>query len=150
MDGLGAAPSVRRLLLDTNVVSELTRDAPDPNVSVFISSQSDLWLASVVVYEMEYGMLLLPAGRRRDNVALANLRILTAFRDRVLSLDRIGAEWAGRFRAQAQRRGHLLSVNDALIAGTAMAHNLALVTRNVRDFAGLDIEIINPWEYETS
>lgn len=150
MGGLEAAQSVRRLLLDTNVVSELTRDAPDPNVSVFISSQSDLWLASVVVYEMEYGMLLLPAGRRRDNVALANSRILTAFRDRVLPLDRIGAEWAGSFRAQAQRRGRPLSVNDALIAGTAMAHNLALVTRDVRDFAGLDIEIINPWEYETS
>jgi len=147
---MGTASSVSGLLLDTNVVSELTREAPDPAVSAFISSQSDLFLASVVVYEMEYGLLLLPDGRRRDNVALANSRILTAFRDRVLPLDRIGAEWAGRFRAQAQRRGRPLSVNDALIAGTAKAHALPLVTRDVNDFAGLDIEIINPWEYEAN
>lgn len=143
---MGTASSVSRLLLDTNVVSELTREAPDPAVSAFISSQSDLWLASVVVYEMEYGLLLLPAGRRRDNVALANSRVLAAFRDRILPLDRAGAEWAARFRAQTRRRGHELSVNDAFIAGTAMANDLTVVTRDVSDFAGLDIKIINPWE----
>lgn len=139
-----------RLLLDTNVVSELTREAPDPAVSAFISSQSDLWLASVVVYEMEHGLLLLPAGRRRDSVALANSRVLAAFRDRILPLDRTGAEWAARFRAQTRRRGHELSVNDAFIAGTAMANDLTVVTRDVSDFAGLDVKIINPWDQGAS
>lgn len=139
-----------RLLLDSNVVSELTRVAPDPTVSAFISSQSDLWLASVVVYEMEYGLLLLPAGRRRDNVALANSRVLTAFRDRIVPLDRSGAAWAARFRTQTRRQGRELSVNDAFIAGTAMSNDLSVVTRNVHDFEELGVDIINPWEYETA
>lgn len=138
-----------RLLLDTNVVSELTRVAPDPTVSAFISSQSDLWLASVVVYEMEYGLLLLPTGRRRDNVARANSRVLTAFRDRIVPLDRAGAEWAARFRAQTRRQGRELSANDAFIAGTAMANDLSVVTRNVHDFEDLAVDVVNPWEYET-
>ena len=91
--------------------------------------------------------MLLPPGRRRDEVALANARILTSFRDRILPLDRTGAEWAARFRVQARRRGLELSVSDALIAGTAMANELTLVTRNVRHFEELGAEIINPWEY---
>ena len=135
-----------RILLDTNVVSELTRYVPDPQVSAFIAEQDELWLASVVVYELEFGLQLVPEGRRRDDLSLAHTRIMTAFRERILPLNRLGAEWAARFRVQSQQQGRPLGLADALIAGTAMANDLALVTRNVRDFEGLGIDIINPWE----
>jgi predicted nucleic acid-binding protein len=141
---------VNRLLLDTNVVSELTNDPQDPNVIAFISQQTDMWIASLVVHEISFGILLLSPGRRRDDSSLANARILTAFRDRILLLDRSAAVWAARFRVQARRLGQPLALADALIAGTAKANDLTVVTRNVRDFTGLDIEIINPWEHETS
>ena len=134
------------LLLDTNVVSELTRPDPNPNVSVFVSRRDDLWLAAMVVYEIEVGVNLLPQGRRRDRLALANKLILSAFRRRILPLERVGAEWAAKLRADARRRGQPLSLSDALIAGTAMASDLTLVTRNVKDFDGLGLDLVNPWE----
>lgn len=137
-------------LLDTNVVSELTVPAPHPNVTAFFAVQDDLWLASVVVYELEFGLHLVPPGRRHDRLSLANSRIMAAFGDRVLPLSRSAAEWAARFRADTRRQGRALKLADALIAGTAMANDLPVVTRDVRDFSGLGVEVINPWEYETT
>ncbi|MDE2742275.1 MAG: hypothetical protein OXI58_11860, partial [Gemmatimonadota bacterium] len=61
-------------------------------------------------------------------------------------LERTGAERAAQFRAQAHRSGRVLDLGDALIAGTAKVHGLSVATRNVGDFAGLDVDVINPWE----
>ena len=66
--------------------------------------------------------------------------------NRVLPLERMGAEWAAHFRAQAHRAGRVLDLGDALIAGTAKTHNLALATRNVADFEKLDLAVFDPWE----
>ena len=67
-------------------------------------------------------------------------------RDRILPLDRTGAEWVAQFRVQAQHSGLTLNLGDALIAGTAKAHDLAVATRNVRDFEGLGVDVVNPWD----
>ena len=72
--------------------------------------------------------------------------ILAAYEDRILSLSRDEAEQAATFRVQARHSGRTLDLGDALIAGTAKVHGLSLATRNVRDFRGLDIDIVNPWE----
>ena len=135
-------------LLDTNVISELTRDDPDSRVARFLNDEGDLWLSSVVVYEMEYGLATLPQGRRAARLRALQANILAAFAGRLLSLDQSGARWAAEFRAQARRAGRTVDVGDALIAGTAKAHNLAIATRNVRDFQGMDIGIVNPWDYQ--
>ncbi len=137
-------------LLDTNVISELTRPAPHPSVTAFFVTQDDLWLASVVVYELEFGVNLVPSGRRRDRLLLAHSRIMSVLGERVLPLSRSAAEWAARLRADARRRGRALKLADALIAGTAIANTLPVVTRDVQDFSGLGVEIINPWDYETT
>lgn len=135
------------LLLDTNVISELTRDDPDSRVVRFLDDEGDLWLSSVVVYEMEYGLATLPQGRRLARLRALQADILAAFGDRLLTLDQAGAHWAAELRAQARRVGRTVDVGDALIAGTAKAHGLAIATRNIRDFEGMDIAIVNPWDY---
>ena len=134
-------------LLDTNVISELTTDEPDSRVVRFLDDEGDLWLSSVVVYEMEYGFATLPQGRRAARLRALQANILAAFAGRLLSLNQSGARWAAELRAQAGHVGRTVDVGDALIAGTAKAHGLALATRNIRDFQGMDVHLVNPWDY---
>ena len=133
-------------LLDTNVVSETTKDHPDPLVIDFLSRQTDLWLSSLVIHELEFGLQLAPQGRRRERLTASLARFLADYTDRILSLDRESAEWSARFRAAAVSSGRSPELIDLLIAGTAQTHGLAIATRNVRDFSGLGIDIVNPWE----
>lgn len=134
-------------LLDTNVISELTRDEPDSRVVRFLDDEDDLWLSSVVVFEMEYGLATHPQGQRLETLRALHADVLAAFSDRLLSLDQSGARWAAELRANARHAGRAVDVGDALIAGTAKAHGLAIATRNVRDFEGMDIDVVNPWDY---
>ena len=133
-------------LIDTNVVSELTKASPDSGVIAFLSEQDDLWLASAVLHELEFGLQSLPQGRRRDALRQVLSDFITEFDDRILPLERIEAEWAARLRAEAHLSGRVLHLGDALIAGTAKAHGLSVATRNVKDFDGLDVNVANPWQ----
>ncbi len=137
-------------LLDTNVVSELTRNVPHPDVVAFLSNRSDLWLSSIVIHELEYGLQLLPYGQRRRRVYAMKARIVSGYSNRILALDRRAAEWAARFRAQARRAGRVVDVGDALMAGIARSNDLAVATRNVADFEHLDLEVTNPWNWSAS
>ena len=91
-------------------------------------------------------MQLLPQGQRRDVLRAALAGIITEYQDHILPVDRVGAEWAAAFRTQAHRGGRVLDLGDALVAGTARVHELSVATRNVADFIGLDVDVINPWE----
>ena len=133
-------------LLDTNVVSELTKDVSDSRVVAFLAIQDDLWLSTIVLHELEFGLHLLPLGRRRDRISAALAAFVVEYEDRVLPVGRQEAEQAAALRAQARRSGRVLHVSDALIAGTAKAHGLVVATRNVADFDGLEVDITNPWE----
>ena len=132
-------------LLDTNVLSELARDAPDSRVVAFLSEQEDVWLSSILIHEVEFGLRLLPLGARRSRLSEMLSAIFEGYDDRVLPLDRAGAEWSAEFRAQARRAGRPIDLGDALVAGVAKAHGLTLATRNTADFARLDLETTNPW-----
>lgn len=133
-------------LLDTNVVSELTKNVPDSQVIAFLAAQNDLWLSIIVLHELDFGLNLLPLGRRRDRISVALEAFVTEYDDRILPVDRPEAEHAASLRAQARRSGRVLHLGDALIAGTARTHNLAVATRNVADFDGLDVDVTNPWK----
>ena len=135
-------------LLDTNVVSETMRSVPDARVVTFLAEHDDLWLSSIVVHELEYGVRRLAQGRRRSGLEADLRRLTTEYEDRILPLDRVGAEWAARCRVLAQRSGHELDLGDALIAGTAKAHDLTVATRNIADFQRVGVELVNPWEAE--
>lgn len=133
-------------LLDTNVISELARNVPAPPVVAFLSKHQDLWTSTIVLHELEFGLRLLPLGQPRDRLRATLSEFITGYEDRVLPLERMGTEWAAHFRAQAHRAGRVLDLGDALIAGTAKAHDLALATRNVADFGNLDLDVVNPWK----
>ena len=135
-------------LLDTNVLSELTREVPHPGVIAFLAEQEDLWLPSLVVHELEYGIQLLPQGRRRDHLQALLTSIISTYADRILALDRPAAESAARLRAQARRMGRPLDLGDALIAGIAQSNVLTIASRNVRDFDYVDVTVISPWEVQ--
>ena len=133
-------------LLDTNVISELTKSVPDPGVISFVAAEDDLWLSSVVIHEMEYGLQLLPSGQRRNQLYGIRDRIVATYQDRILVVDQASAKWAARFRAEARRSGRVIGLGDALIAGTAKRNSLTVATRNVADFEHLDVAVRNPWE----
>lgn len=138
---------MREFLLDTNVISELTKDAPARRVIEFLSTdQYEFWISSVVIHELEYGLELLPQGRRRSDLQDLLWGFVAEHRGRIVPLDQTGAEWAARFRARAHRTGRVLELGDALIAGTAKSRTLAVATRNVVDFSELELEVVNPWE----
>ena len=132
-------------LLDTNVVSETTRSRPNPSVIAFLDQSPDLWLASLVVHELEFGLRMMPAGRRRERLRMGVSRFLESYSDRVLPVNEAAATWAARLRADAVMSGRPPDLIDMLIAGTAKANGLAIATRNVRDFEGLGVEVVNPW-----
>ena len=132
-------------LLDTNVISELTRDIPDLRVVDFLAERDDVWVSSVLIHEVEYGVRLLPQGIRRNRLSTMQAAILSAYAHRVLPLDRAGAEWAAEFRVNARRSGQSVDMVDALIAGIARANALTVATRNVADFQPFNVEVISPW-----
>ena len=133
-------------LLDANVVSELTRDTPEPQVIEFLAGHTDLWFSTIVLHELEFGLQLLPEGRRREDLRAMLADFMERYANRILPIAYEEGQWAAKFRADARRCGRVLHLGDALIAGTARAHDLAIATRNVGDFSGLDVATVNPWE----
>ena len=133
-------------LLDTNVISELTREVPEPKVLEFLAGRDELWLSSILIHEIEFGIKLLPQGIRRSRLSRMQAGIFAAYANRILTLDRAGAEWAAEFRAGARRTGHPVDLGDALIAGIAKANDLVVATRNSADFRHLGVEVFNPWD----
>lgn len=132
-------------LLDTNVISELTRDIPDPQVVDFLAERDDVWVSSILIHEVEYGVRLLPQGTRRNWLSAMQAAILSEYAHRVLPLDRAGAEWAAEFRATARRAGRVVDMGDALVAGIAKANALTVATRNLAHFRPLKVEVFSPW-----
>jgi toxin FitB len=136
-------------LLDTNVLSELMRPAPDPRVQRWADRLPHyaFCIAAVVAAELRFGVELLPAGERRRRTSHAVDRLLRdVLGGRVLPFDvRIERRHAA-FRAARQRAGRPVSVQDAMIVATAAAHGVdAIITRNVADFEGCGLPLVDPW-----
>lgn len=134
-------------LLDTCVVSELSRPRPDSGVVAWMSEAdaASLHLSAITIGEVRRGMLRLPAGKRRTSLSDWSERLRRSFAGRVLPIDEsVALRWA-EIAARAERSGRTGSFADGLIAATALDHGLTLVTRNVTDFEPFGISLLNPW-----
>ena len=133
-----------RFLVDANVLSEPTRPVPDPRVLAWLRvHESELAVNPVILGELEYGILLLPPGRRRKRLEQwfsEGMRRL-----RVVDLDAATASVWARLLAALKRRGQAMPVKDSLIAATALAHGLVVATRNVTDFRHAGVEVCDPF-----
>lgn len=135
------------IVLDTNVLSEFMRPQPEERVVAWLDScpDRDLWTTSVVLGEIAAGIALLPLGSRRNGLADALDTMREMFADRILPFDAVAALEYGAVIARRSRMGRPIAIADAQIAATVIANGGALATRNVADFAGLDLETIDPW-----
>ena len=137
------------ILLDTNVVSEVMRPIPSQQVLDWFDRQfaADLYLPAIVEAELRFGILLLPQGRRRDGLAHALERMIAEdFAGRILAFDSRAARSYAAIAARRRQAGRAVKEADCQIATIATSTGAALVSRNVKDFAGAGIEIRNPWE----
>jgi toxin FitB len=137
------------ILLDTNVLSELMRaEATDPAVAAWIQAQppDDLFTASICEAEIRYGLARLPGGHRRTQLEAAFSALLAqGFVSQVIAFDSTCAAGYATIRAQRETIGRPISQQDALIAGTALAHGAAVATRNTADFSDCGLAVIDPW-----
>ena len=136
------------MLLDTNVVSELMRPAPEAAVLSWLNRQASdtLWLNSVVVSELLYGIARLPDGKRRAQMAQTVQAMLDEdFSGRVLPFDLDAAVVYADLVAMRERQGLAIDIADAQIAAICLAHGATLATRNIKHFDGLGLTLINPW-----
>ncbi len=133
-------------LLDTNVISELVKPAPNKNVVKFLSTMDSAWLSIISLHELTYGLRLLPEGKRLVELDEKLQQLLSEYSDWIIPVNQAEANQAALFRVQAKNQGRVIHLADALIAGTAKVHDLSVVTRNVDDFLGIDVEVVNPWD----
>jgi len=135
-------------LLDTNVPSELTRPKPEPQVEKWLDDADDaqLFFSAVSIGEVFKGLTILPQSKRRLELQRwIDETLRPWFGTRILPVSESIAERWGVLAGQRQLKGRPLKVADGLIAATALEHDLTIVTRNVRDFAGLGVSVFNPW-----
>lgn len=137
------------ILLDTNIVSELMRPAPEPKVLEWLDAQpaEDVWISAVTVGEIRLGIALLPDGKRKQRLTgLAETMVEEDFSERCLPYDVLAAANYAAIVAIRTRRGRPISVEDAQIAAIARSGGLTLATRNTKDFSDIDeLPLVNPW-----
>ncbi|ABV95920.1 plasmid stabilization protein, PilT domain protein (plasmid) [Dinoroseobacter shibae DFL 12 = DSM 16493] len=136
------------IILDTNVVSELMRPAPSEAVLAWFrdTPPEPLALTAVTVAELRYGIAALPEGRRKAGLAAAVTEMLTRdFPGLVLPFDQAAAEVYGAFAARHRGAGRSPGQADVMIAAIAGAHGAGVATRNLRDFEGLDLRLMDPF-----
>ena len=136
------------IILDTNVLSALMQQQPDPQVVGWLDEQpaESIWLSSVTVFEARYGLALLAAGRRKDILEQRFEALLQEdLQNRVLFFDSQAAEYSAKLAADRKQRGRPVDMRDTFIAGIAVARRATIATRNVRHFDDVSVPVVNPW-----
>jgi len=134
-------------ILDTCVVSELSKTDPAPQVlSWFNECPSELLYLSVLTLgELQYGIARLPDGKKKNDLVVWLEQLKSAFRGYILPIsERICIRW-GEERARLEQIGRPASVIDSLLAAAAVEHDFVLVTRNIENFRSINIELLDPW-----
>ncbi len=137
------------IVLDTNVVSELMRASPPPEVLAWLDAQptSTLFVTTITEAEVLTGIAILPEGRRRRGLTAAAERVFgVLFSERILPFDSAAAHAYAAIVASRRTAGHPISQADCEIASIARSRGAAVATRDVKGFQGCEIEVINPWQ----
>ncbi|HKS61220.1 MAG TPA: type II toxin-antitoxin system VapC family toxin [Xanthobacteraceae bacterium] len=138
------------ILLDTNVVSAPWRPRPDDAAIAWLEAQpfNSLYLCTPVLAELRFGAERLDPGGRRDRLRTFIDRLENeVYRGRILALDAAAAAEYGRVAAMRERAGRRIELMDAMVAAIAIVHRAVVATRDVSDFTGLGLDIINPFEF---
>lgn len=136
-------------LLDTNVISELIRQRPDPRVPRWVNSTDEelLFLSVLTLGEIRKGIASVPDKLRKTRLETWTNRVLIPnFEERILPVDQATAERWGEIAGTLAQKGTAVPVIDGLLAATALEHNLTLVTRNARHVKLTGAIVLNPWE----
>ncbi len=135
------------IVLDTNVISELARPTPSVRVLTWVDSQDEVAITATTAAELLYGIARLPDGKRKARLSKGIEEMIDGpLRDKVLAFDRAAASHYAEIVAERDQAGHPITVADAQIAAICRSRRAALGTRNVRDFEGIDIVVVNPWD----
>jgi predicted nucleic acid-binding protein len=137
------------ILLDTNVVSALMRAEPDPAVVKWLDKQPapSIWLTSITVMEIRFGLLTISASRRRRILAKLFEKILEELIEgRIAPFDMQAGIHAADLMASRKNTGRTGDLRDTMIAGIALASKASLATRNAKHFADIAVSVVNPWE----
>ncbi len=135
------------ILLDTNIISEALKPGGDPAVLAWLDDQAveTLFLSTITLAELRFGIAAMPAGQRRDILSRElDQRVLPLFEGRVLPFSRAAADAYGELRARARAAGKAISTADGYIAGIAAAHGFAVATRDVGPFEVAQLPVITP------
>jgi len=138
------------IVLDTNVLSEMLRPRPNPIVMSWLESIAHLMIVttSVTRAELMHGIEIMPSGKRRDLLRyLAHDVFDVDLRGRLLVFDRDAADTYAVIGAAQRSRGRPVGQADAMIASIVHSRGAVLATRNVRDFVGSGVPVVNPWGY---
>jgi predicted nucleic acid-binding protein len=136
------------IILDANVISEVLRPVPEPSVLDWLANQprASLFTTTVTRGEILYGIRLLSDGKRRRGLWDAAKKIFDDdFADQVLSFDSDAADMYAEIAASRRAAGKPISQFDAMIVSMARSRGASLATRNVKDFEGCGVDVINPW-----
>ena len=139
------------ILLDTNVVSEPLKATGDPNVLAWIDEQiiETLYLSTISLAELRFGIAVLPEGKRRDTLHHSlEQRILPLFAGRILFFDDSASKFYATLRARARLEGLAIAPSDGYIAAIAAAHGLTVATRDMSPFDAAGLAVINPWTWQ--
>lgn len=136
------------IILDTNVISSQMVRRRDYVVFEWLNrfEPSDLFLTSITIAEIYFGAYLVQEEPRKEAIFQSLARLSAAYQNRILSFSRSESEYYGKLTALRRLAGRPIETKDAMIAAICLANNAALATCNVRDFEGLDLKLINPFE----
>lgn len=136
-----------QFLLDTNIISELCKVKPAPQVVGFVEELDRYWLSVITLHELKFGIESMSAGKKRDRLASTLTVLKEKFTLQIIDIDSEIAELAGTYRARARKNGTTLHLADSLIASCCiLAGGLILATRNSDDFTEYPVQVVNPFE----
>jgi predicted nucleic acid-binding protein len=139
------------IILDTNVISAFTRHRQDVAVLDWMDrwDPNSIWTTSICLFELEHGIRKVREPEIREELRVRTSAALAGLiRDRILAFDATSALIAGEIKARRQLQGRSVDDRDLMIASIALVRSATLVTRNVRHFEQLGLQIVNPWDQQ--